>query len=96
VEWSDVHGSKIRWKLSDKLYPDVVELLFEPSPRVLSPSAKHKCGVWVSGAGRVYTVGLATALQTKRLQVRFPMEPLNFFIDLILPAAPWLSSRLGL
>jgi hypothetical protein len=32
-------------------------------------------------------VGWGTALQAGRLQFRFPMEPLEFFSDLILPVA---------
>ena len=34
-------------------------------------------------------VGLGTALQVGRLRVRFPMVSLEFFIDIILPAALW-------
>jgi hypothetical protein len=30
-----------------------------------------------------------TALQAGRSRVRFPMVSLDFFIDVILPAAPW-------
>jgi hypothetical protein len=35
----------------------------------------------------VGTVGRGTVLQAGRTRVRFPMESLGFFIDLILPAA---------
>jgi hypothetical protein len=34
-------------------------------------------------------VGSGTALQTARSRVRFPMVSLEFFIDIILPAALW-------
>jgi len=34
-------------------------------------------------------VGWGTALQVGRLRVRFPMVSLEFFIDIILPAALW-------
>jgi hypothetical protein len=37
-----------------------------------------------------------TALQTGRWQDRFPMVPLEFFIDIILPAALWPWGRLNL
>jgi hypothetical protein len=35
-------------------------------------------------------VGLGTALQTGRSWVRFPMVPLELFIDIILSGALWL------
>ena len=38
---------------------------------------------------RVGAVGWGTALQTGRSRVRFPMVTLEFFIDIILPAALW-------
>ena len=41
-------------------------------------------------------VGWGTALQVRRSWVRFPMVPLEFFIDIILPAALWLWGRLSL
>jgi len=34
-------------------------------------------------------VGFGTALQAERSRIRFPMESLKFFIDIILPAAIW-------
>jgi hypothetical protein len=37
-----------------------------------------------------------TALKTGRLRVRFPMVPLQFSIDTILPAELWPWSRLSL
>ena len=50
------------------------------------------CSVWgrdaVSGARRG-AVGWGTALQAGRSRVRFSMVSLNFFIDIILPAALW-------
>ena len=41
-------------------------------------------------------VGWGTALQTGRSRVRFPMVSLEFFIDIVLPAAFWPWGRLNL
>ena len=41
-------------------------------------------------------VGWGTALQVGRLRVRFPMVSLEFFINIILPAAVWPWGRLSL
>jgi hypothetical protein len=46
--------------------------------------------------GTRWRSGLATALQTGRSQDRFPMVLLEFFIDIILPAALWPWGRLSL
>jgi hypothetical protein len=42
------------------------------------------------------TVGWSTALQTGRPWIRFPMVSLEFFIDIIFPAALWPWALLGL
>jgi hypothetical protein len=41
-------------------------------------------------------IGWGTMLQTARSRLRFPMGPLDFSINLILPAALWPWGRLGL
>jgi hypothetical protein len=41
-------------------------------------------------------VGWGTALKTGTSRVRFPMVSLEFFIDIILPAALWPWGRLSL
>jgi hypothetical protein len=41
-------------------------------------------------------VGRGTALQVGRSRVRFPMGSLEFFIDIILPAALWSWGSLSL
>jgi len=48
------------------------------------------------GAARGGAVGWGTALQTGRSRVRFLMVSLEFFIDIILPAALWPWGRLSL
>jgi hypothetical protein len=49
-----------------------------------------------SGARCWWRSGWGTALQTGRSRDRFPMVSLEFFIDIILPAALWLWGRLSL
>ena len=43
--------------------------------------------MWIGPRGGA--VGSGTALQAGRGRVRFPMMSLEFFIDIILPAALW-------
>jgi hypothetical protein len=54
--------------------------------------AHHLPRSWARGGA----VGWSTALQTWRCQARFTMVSLEFFIDIILPAAPWPWCRLSL
>jgi hypothetical protein len=54
----------------------------------------HKCILLIiNEVPSLYTcvgaVGRGTALQAGRSRVRFPMLSLDFFIDIILPAALW-------
>ena len=51
--------------------------------------------ITVCGA-RSGAVGGGTALQAGRSWVRFPLVSLEFFIDIILPAALWPWGRLSL
>jgi len=45
---------------------------------------------------RATAVGGGTALQVGRSRVRVPMVSLEFFIDVVLPAALWPCDRLSL
>jgi hypothetical protein len=45
--------------------------------------------VYLLFGARCSAVGLCTGLQVGRSRVRFPMVSLEFFIDIILPAALW-------
>jgi hypothetical protein len=46
-------------------------------------------GTWTLFGGRGSAVGWGTALQIGRARVQFPRVSLEFFIDIILPAALW-------
>ena len=50
----------------------------------------------LSACTRVHFTFYLTALQAGRSRVRFPMVSLEFFIDIILPAALWPWGRLSL
>jgi hypothetical protein len=52
--------------------------------------------VLVSVKVRVGAVGWGTVLQIGRSRIRFPIVPLEFFIDIILPAALWPWGRSSL
>jgi hypothetical protein len=55
------------------------------------------CHVYLcQGGARSGVVSWGTVLQAGRLQVQFPTVSLDFFIDMILPAALWPWGRLGL
>ena len=44
---------------------------------------------WASYINRIGAVGCGTAMLAGRSRVRFPMMSLEFFMDIILPAALW-------
>jgi hypothetical protein len=70
-------------------YCIMVQLALLPHPSNKPYVSDWKVGTrWHSGWG--------TALQTGRSQVQFPMVTLDFFIDIILPAALWPWGRLSL
>ena len=51
---------------------------------------------WYIAVNMWSAVGWRTALQVGRSRVRFPMVSLEFFIDIILPAALWPWGRISL
>ena len=52
-------------------------------------TCSRNCTVMYRGHAVGGAVGLGTALQAGRSRVRFSMVSLEFFIDIILPAALW-------
>ena len=56
-----------------------------------SYSSSKLCCLQDHTGARGGAVGSGTALQARRLRVQFPMVSMEFFIDIILPAAlqPW-------
>jgi len=60
---------------------------------IISPLLNYR---WLLCNKRSGAVAWSTALQDGRSQVRFPMVSLEFFIDIILPAALWPWGRLSL
>ena len=63
---------------------------------VLYSMAQIIVGTIGKEGARGSAVGWGTALQVGRSRVRFPMLSLEFFIDVILPAALWSWGRLSL
>jgi hypothetical protein len=61
-----------------------VNYLYENIHDICNYITEHTRCVWGHAVG---AVGLRTALKAGRSRVRFPMVSLEFFIDIILPAA---------
>ena len=66
--------------------PDIIQLpkLIFKTDKTNKITVKHNCYFFIH-----YLFGSGTALQGRRSRVRFPMVSLEFFIDIILPAALW-------
>jgi hypothetical protein len=83
------------WKFwRRKKFPSFTEILIE-CLQCRSLISLLKCTLILQGISGS-AIGWGTVLQTGRSRVRFPMVPLEFFIDIILPVAIWPLGRLSL
>jgi hypothetical protein len=65
-------------------------------PMPVRVSQKTNYSFHILGGVRSRAVGWRTALQAGKSQIRFKMEPLRFFIDILLLATLWPWNRLSL
>ena len=69
--------------------------VFYLCPRGLYTKYENKELKKIKGA-RSGAIGCGTELQSGKPRFRYPMGPLGFFIDIILPVALWTWARLKL